>query len=174
MSSMKGVDFVFKVDDKDNISINNEEFFYNKSKEKKYRIGYAPGTYDLLHQGHLEHLSEAASVCDLLVVGINEDALVQSYKGKQPIMSAKVRAEIISKLKIVDDTFIADTLERRKANEYILQKYGSPIDAVFIGSDWIGKDLHNPENLNIIFTYRDPETMKTRSSTFYREMLKNL
>ena len=24
--------------------------------KKKYHVGYAPGTYDLLHEGHMEHL----------------------------------------------------------------------------------------------------------------------
>lgn len=171
MYSIKNVDFVFKVTDEKNIVINKEEFFYNNSKDKKYHIGYAPGTYDLLHQGHLEHISEAASQCDILIVGINEDELVYSYKGKKPFMSSKDRAEIVSKLKIVDATYIADTLERKKANDWVIKKFGCPIDAVFIGSDWINKDLHNPENLNIVFTYRDPETMKTRSSTFYRSKL---
>ena len=169
--SIKNVDFVFKVTDEKNIVINKEEFFYNNSKEKKYHIGYAPGTYDLLHQGHLEHLSEAASQCDILVVGINDDDLVFSYKGRKPSMPSKYRADIVSKLKIVDATFIADTLERKKANKWIIEKFGSPIDAVFIGSDWINKDLHNAENLKIVFTYRDPETMKTRSTTFYRKQL---
>lgn len=169
--SIKNVDFVFKVTDENNIVINTEEFYYNNSGEKKYHIGYAPGTYDLLHQGHLEHLSEAASQCDILIVGINDDDLVYSYKGRKPSMSSNDRAEIVSKLKIVDAVYIADTLERQKANDWVKETFGSPIDAVFIGSDWINKDLHNPENLNIIFTYRDPETMKTRSTTYYRKQL---
>ena len=104
-------------------------------------------------------------------MGINDDELVKSYKKKSPLMPAEIRANIVSQLKFVDSTFIADTLERRKANEWIKKKYGSPIDAVFIGSDWEGQDLHNAENLNIVFTYRDPEKAKTRSSTYYREQL---
>lgn len=169
--SIKKVDFVFKVTDENNIVINTEEFFYNQPNEKKYHIGYAPGTYDLLHQGHLEHLSEAASQCDILVVGINDDDLVYSYKGRRPIQSSKNRAEIVSRLKIVDGVFIADTLERRKANDWIKEHFGCSLDVVFIGSDWVNKDLHNAENFKIVFTYRDPETMKTRSSTFYRKQL---
>ena len=35
------------------------------------------GTYDLFHQGHLEHLTEAFSKCEILVVGINDDELVE-------------------------------------------------------------------------------------------------
>ena len=174
ISSIKNIDFVFKVNDENNIVVNNEEFYYNNTSPKKYKIGYAPGTYDLLHQGHLEHLSEAASQCEILVVGINDDELVYSYKHKNPYMPTKIRAEIISKLRIVDAVFIANTLERGAANEWIIQKFEHPIDAVFIGSDWMNKDLHNPENFKIIFTDRDPEKMKTRSSTYYRDQISKL
>ncbi len=171
MSYIKGVDFVFEVTDEDSIEIKKEDFYYNNPKTKKYKIGYAPGTYDLLHQGHIEHLTEAFSQCEILVVGINDDELVKSYKNKMPLMPAEIRANIVSRLKFVDATFIADTLERKKANEWIKKKYGSPIDAVFIGSDWDGQDLHNAENLNIVFTYRDPERAKTMSSSFYRKQI---
>lgn len=171
MSYIKGIDFVFEVTDESSIEIKKEDFYYTNLKTKKYKIGYAPGTYDLLHQGHIEHLTEAFSQCEILVVGINDDELVERYKNKKPLMSAEIRANIVSQLKFVDATFIADTLERGKANEWIKKKYGFPIDAVFIGSDWEGQDLHNTENLNIVFTYRDPKIAKTRSSTFYREQL---
>ena len=171
MGFIRGVDFVFKVTNEETIEIKKEEFYYNNPKTKKYKIGYAPGTYDLLHQGHIEHLTEAFSQCEILVVGINDDDLVESYKHKRPLMSAAMRANIVSQLRFVSSTFIADTLERGKANEWIKKKYGSPIDAVFIGSDWQGQDLHNRENLNIVFTYRDPEVAKTRSSTYYRAQL---
>lgn len=171
VSYIKGVDFVFKVDDESRIDIREDEFYYTNNKIKKYRIGYAPGTYDLLHQGHIEHLTEAFSQCEILVVGVNEDELVKSYKNKTPMMSAMERANIVSKLNFVSAVYVADTLERGKANEWIKKKFGSPIDAVFIGSDWQGQDLHNAENLEIVFTYRDPEIAKTRSSTHAREQI---
>lgn len=172
MSYIRGVDFVFKVTDEKSISVTRKEDFFESCKRtKKYRIGYAPGTYDLLHQGHIEHLTEAYSQCEILVVGINSDELVRSYKNKTPLMSTMERANIISQLKFVDAVFVADELERKAANEWITKKFGFSIDAVFIGDDWKGKDLHNPENLNIVWTHRDPEIMKTRSSTHYREQV---
>lgn len=169
VSFLKGVDFVFEVTDENSIHLKREEFYYNNAKTKQYHIGYAPGTYDLLHQGHIEHLTEAFSQCEILVVGVNNDELVESYKHKKPLMTAADRAEIVSKLAFVDSVYIAYELERANANAWIKRKYGSGIDAVFIGSDWDGQDLHNDEGLNVIFTYRDPNVAKTRSSTFYRE-----
>lgn len=169
ISFIKGVDFVFEVTDETAISFKKEQYYYNNPKTKQFHIGYAPGTYDLLHQGHIEHLTEAYSQCDILVVGVNNDELVYSYKDKWPLMPAADRANIVSQLEFVDSVYIANELERANANSWIKRKYGCGIDAVFIGSDWNGQDLHNDEGLNIVFTFRDPEVMKTRSSTFYRE-----
>lgn len=168
VSHLNGVDFVFKVEDEESIFVQED----NHSKTKQYHIGYAPGTYDLLHQGHIEHLTEAYSQCDILVVGINDDDLVESYKSKRPMMLAQVRANIVATLDFVDSVYIAHELERANANEWIMKKYGSGIDAVFIGSDWKGQDLHNAEGFKIVFTERDPEKMKTRSSSFYREEIR--
>ena len=174
VSHLQGVDFVFKVNNEDNFMIKQESFYFDNAKTKQYHIGYAPGTYDLLHQGHIEHLTEAYAQCDILVVGINDDNLVFSYKNKTPMMSAEVRANIVAKLDFVDAVYIAHELERHNANEWIKRRYGQAIDAVFIGSDWQGQDLHNSEGLKIVFTDRDPEKMKTRSSTYYREEWKKI
>lgn len=172
---IKGVDFVFWVNEMAMTEIVNPEIAdFSSNIAKEYNIGYAPGTYDLLHTGHIEHLLEARKKCKILVVGINNDKLVKSYKNKTPMMTAKERAKIVSNLKFVDGVFIANELERAKANKWIMKKFGSTIDAVFIGSDWQGTDLHNPEGFNIVFTDRDPELMKKRSSTFYREQIKKI
>ncbi len=172
ISAIKGVDFVFEVTDENKIEVMKKQFYKLDSNNKKYKIGYAPGTYDLFHQGHLEHLREAYSQCEKLIVGINDDELVHSYKNKYPMMNAEERSRIVANLKFVSATYIANTLERKGANDWIKEKYGSGIDAVFIGSDWENQDLHNAENLNIVFTTRDSELMKVRSSSYYREEIK--
>jgi len=174
ISSIKGVDFVFKVTDPNNICVHKENFDLISPSTKKYNICYAPGTYDLFHQGHLEHLTENSNMCNILVAGVNEDNFVVSYKNKKPMMPVHERAAVLEKLKIVDSVFVANTFDFPVANEWIINRYGSPIDAVFLGSDWEGKGFPNPENFNLQFTYRDPKLMGTRSSTFYRKQLMKL
>jgi glycerol-3-phosphate cytidylyltransferase len=46
-----------------------------------YRIGYAPGAFDLLHIGHLDLFRQAKSHCDFLIVGVASDEIVLEYKG---------------------------------------------------------------------------------------------
>ena len=64
---------------------------------------FTNGTFDIVHVGHIRSLQGARAQGDLLVVGINSDASVQSYKGPHlPIQPAEERAEVIAALACVD------------------------------------------------------------------------
>ena len=99
---------------------------------KKYKRGYTQGVFDMFHVGHLNLLNNAKQYCDYLIVGVNADELVRSYKNKTPVINEKDRQTIVSNIKAVDECVIADTLDK----EIALQRYG--FDAIFIGDDWKG------------------------------------
>jgi len=61
------------------------------------------GSFDVLHAGHLHILNEARSQGDTLIVGINSDESVRSYKGaSRPIVPERQRAEMLLALRVVD------------------------------------------------------------------------
>jgi rfaE bifunctional protein nucleotidyltransferase chain/domain len=71
------------------------------------RLVLANGCFDLLHVGHVRYLSQARSLGDALLVGINGDASVRRLKGPgRPIMTAIERAEIVGALGSVDAVVI--------------------------------------------------------------------
>jgi len=83
-----------------------------KWREDGMVIGFTNGCFDIIHEGHIEILSEARSHCDRLIVAINSDASVARLKGPtRPIQSERARAKVISALAFVDAviTFDAET-----------------------------------------------------------------
>src|SRR5262249_9124418 len=72
-------------------------------RAKGKRIVTINGSFDVLHAGHLYILNEARQCGDVLLVGLNSDASVRSYKGPgRPIISERQRAEMLLALRIVD------------------------------------------------------------------------
>jgi rfaE bifunctional protein nucleotidyltransferase chain/domain len=73
------------------------------------RVVMTNGTFDLLHVGHLRSLADARSRGDLLVVAVNSDRSVRSYKGPHlPIQPEDERAELLAGLRCVDYVTIFD------------------------------------------------------------------
>lgn len=65
------------------------------------RVGLCHGCFDLLHYGHLLHLSEAASLVDRLVVTVTADEFVAKGPGR-PVFSAPQRAAMLGALRLVE------------------------------------------------------------------------
>lgn len=70
-------------------------------------IGYASGVFDLLHQGHSKYLSSCRKRCDILIVGVDDDALVKKNKGEcRPYETIIKRLEGVWDTNLVDEIFI--------------------------------------------------------------------
>ena len=84
-------------------------------KRQGKKIGFTNGCFDILHAGHVSYLKEAKSFCDLLIVGINNDASVKRLKGKlRPINNLEERQTVLSELNCVSKviSFHEDTPEK--------------------------------------------------------------
>ncbi len=73
------------------------------------KIAFTNGCFDLLHAGHVRYLREAASLGDVLVVGLNSDASVRKFKEPgRPIVPEGDRAEVVAALDMVDYVVLFD------------------------------------------------------------------
>jgi D-beta-D-heptose 7-phosphate kinase/D-beta-D-heptose 1-phosphate adenosyltransferase len=73
------------------------------------RIVTINGSFDVLHSGHLHILNEARQRGDVLIVGLNSDGSVKSYKGAdRPIIPERQRAQLLLALRMVDYVHIFD------------------------------------------------------------------
>lgn len=105
------------------------------------KVVFTNGCFDLLHRGHIDYLSKARSLGDVLVVGLNDDASVTRLKGPpRPLVEQGDRAAVLAALKAVDYVcmFSEDT-------PYELIKAVVP-DVLVKGADWsvdkvVGKDI---------------------------------
>lgn len=100
--------------------------------EKKYKIGYTTGVYDMFHIGHLNILKRAKEQCEFLIVGVTTDELCVSRKHKKPIICFEDRKAIIEAIKYVDKVVPQTDMDKFKA----IKEHNA--DVVFVGSDWQG------------------------------------
>ena len=113
----------------------------NQLKSDNKKIVFTNGVFDIIHRGHVEYLSEAKTLGDVLIVGLNSDTSVKIIKGeKRPIVSQENRAFVLANLKPVDFVVMFD-----EDNPFNLIKNIMP-DVLVKGADWeedkiIGADI---------------------------------
>ncbi|HLD25471.1 MAG TPA: HAD-IIIA family hydrolase [Candidatus Andersenbacteria bacterium] len=79
-------------------------------------VGFTSGSFDLLHAGHAAYLEEAKRHSDVLIVAVNTDESVRSYKGPdRPLVPEDARVKMIAALESVDFVFTFNE-RRNRAN----------------------------------------------------------
>jgi D-glycero-beta-D-manno-heptose 1-phosphate adenylyltransferase len=67
------------------------------------KIVFTNGCFDILHLGHIDYLSKAKDLGDLLIIGLNTDLSVSKIKGKnRPIQDEISRAMVLASIGFVD------------------------------------------------------------------------
>ena len=78
------------------------------------KVVFSNGCFDILHAGHVEYLTAAKALGDVLVIGLNSDDSVRRLKGpNRPVCCENDRAAVLSALQVVDGVtlFHEDTPE---------------------------------------------------------------
>src|SRR5450432_402885 len=72
-------------------------------------VAFTNGVFDILHEGHIKVLMQAASFADVLIVGVNSDSSVKRLKGSnRPVNNQQSRALLLASLVMVDAVCIFD------------------------------------------------------------------
>ena len=74
----------------------------NVFSNRKYKLVFTNGCFDILHAGHLETLKFAKSLGDKLVVAVNTDESVSKLKPGRPYVSLNHRMRLLAALEFVD------------------------------------------------------------------------
>jgi rfaE bifunctional protein nucleotidyltransferase chain/domain len=84
------------------------------------RVGFTCGAFDILHAGHVEYLSEARRRCDALLVAVNSDASVRTYKGAlRPLNPQEQRMKVVAALEAVDAVTLMEETRPAKLIELL-------------------------------------------------------
>ena len=118
------------------------------------------GTYDLLHQGHINLLRRAKELGDYLIVGVTSDSFDRG-RGKLNVRNNVLeRVEAVKATGYADEVIIEDYLGQKIDD---IQKYD--VDIFAIGSDWEGKFDYLNEYCKVVYLPRTEGI----SSTMLRE-----
>ena len=118
------------------------------------------GTYDLLHQGHINLLRRAKELGDYLIVGVTNDSFDRE-RGKLNVRNNVLeRVDAVKATGLADQVIIEDYIGQKIDD---IQKYD--IDIFAIGSDWEGKFDYLNEYCQVVYLPRTEGI----SSTMLRE-----
>ena len=118
------------------------------------------GTFDLLHQGHINLLRRAKELGDYLIVGVTNDNFDRD-RGKLNVRNNVLeRVEAVRKTGLADQIIIEDYVGQKIDD---VQKYD--VDIFAIGSDWDGKFDYLNEFCKVVYLPRTEGV----SSTLLRE-----
>lgn len=102
--------------------------------EKKYKVGFTAGTFDLFHVGHLNILRKSKELCDYLIVGVMTDEFVEHQKGRKPTIPLEDRMEMLLACSYVDEVVPVDYHNTHKPDAWSLYHF----DCCFSGNDHEG------------------------------------
>ncbi|MFW6147151.1 MAG: D-glycero-beta-D-manno-heptose 1-phosphate adenylyltransferase [Thermodesulfobacteriota bacterium] len=115
--------------------------FIDAAKERAEKVVFTNGCFDILHHGHIHYLSEARTLGDHLIVGLNSDESVRQIKGQgRPLLPQRARAEVLAALCFVDGVVIFNQDSPLALIEYLLPQ------VLVKGADWsedeiVGADI---------------------------------
>lgn len=139
---------------------------------KKYKVGYVAGVFDLFHIGHLNVLRRAKEHCEYLIVGVVSDEQASKGKSRSPYINENERVEIVRACKYVDEAFILPIAASGTRDVYKRCHF----DVQFSGSDyehnmyWLGEQKWLRERGSDLVFF--PYTQST-SSTKLKKVIEN-
>ncbi|MCX6258587.1 MAG: D-glycero-beta-D-manno-heptose 1-phosphate adenylyltransferase [Bacteroidia bacterium] len=70
---------------------------------KGHKLVFTNGCFDILHYGHVEYLTKASQLGNILIIGLNTDASVRKIKGdSRPVQDERTRAYCLAAFHFTD------------------------------------------------------------------------
>jgi choline-phosphate cytidylyltransferase/glycerol-3-phosphate cytidylyltransferase len=133
-------------------------------------VVYTSGTFDMLHINHLRLIEYARGLGDILIVGVNTDELVASYKST-PMIPFEDRIALMRAIKGPDLVIPQHSLDHRDKVKKL------KFDIFVVGDDWVGKyDYLEKLGVTVVYTPYgrgiSSSSLKTEIAKKYEELKK--
>lgn len=116
--------------------VSREQLVERLKSRGDQRVVFTNGCFDLVHRGHVDYLSRARDLGDLLILGLNSDASVRRLKGpSRPIVDEKSRALLLAAFQFIDYVVLFE-----EDTPYELIKAAQP-DILVKGGDYKPEDI---------------------------------
>ncbi len=133
-------------------------------------VVYTSGTFDMLHINHLRLIEYARGLGDILIVGVNTDELVASYKST-PMIPFEDRIALMRAIKGPDLVIPQHSLDHRDKVKKL------KFDVFVVGDDWVGKyDYLEEQGVTVVYTPYgrgcSSTSLKQKIATSYEKLRK--
>lgn len=129
-----------------------------QSANKKYKLGFTAGNFDILHPGYIYTFETAKNLCEVFYVFLHKDPSVHRNSKYKPVIPLYERYKTLMAIKYIDGVYTYET-----ENDLIeLIKFWKP-DLRILGEDYInvpftGEDLP----IEVFYTTRSHEWSTTK------------
>ena len=115
---------------------------FSEFRNDLQNVVFTNGCFDIIHAGHIDYLSKARNLGEVLVVGLNSDESVRRLKGPQrPINDVDARSKVLASLFFVDYVIVfeEDTPLNliKSVRPDILVKGGDYTRDTVVGADFV-------------------------------------
>lgn len=125
------------------------------------------GTFDLLHNGHINILKRAKAMGDYLIVGVTSEDYDYNRGKLNVAQSLMERIENVKKTGYADEIIVEEYFGQKVGD---IQKYN--IDTFVIGSDWLGKFDYLKEYCEVVYLDRTKGVSSTELRNEKNSILK--
>ncbi|PIE63547.1 MAG: D-glycero-beta-D-manno-heptose 1-phosphate adenylyltransferase [Desulfobacterales bacterium] len=117
-------------------------------------IVFTNGCFDIIHAGHVSYLGRAASLGDVLILGLNSDASVRSIKGdKRPVICEEHRIQVVCALECVHHVVLFDAPDPLELittiRPHVLVKGADWPEDQIVGADFVRQHQGRVERISL-------------------------
>lgn len=119
------------------------------------KIGFTCSTFDLLHAGHVAMLQEAKTVCDYLIVGLQNDPTLDRATKNKPVQTIIERQMQLRGNKYVDEIWVYNTEKDLEDLLLTLPINVRILGVEYEGKEFTGREICHKRNIDLYFNGRD-------------------